>query len=553
MDLAPGFSYNLGMANYFFCTVLFLGSLRAFASTPAIVGPDGARVELTPAIAAPGSLATLRYTRPNEHEARQVYAHFGFNGWNSVLAGDGAGKAADMDNWDYFVHRAMTWNASAHAYELDVRIPEDGRSLHVVFCWDACANGNEWDNNAGNDYGWPLAFPYIGPVLTWNEKTKPESGVVIQFESQWQESAWIEVRAASSAPSGAYQKYVSDNGPQHRFILTDLRPATEYEYRAGSASGAESPLYRFRTAPSPDKGAAVRFVAFGDAQDHGDGLRFREIAEAIVRDQPDIDFVLSTGDLPWNDKPGHWWTFFDKAKALLASKVFMPVLGNHDTPTVNSNPDHSSFVRYFALPEVREDHAYYPFAIGNARFFGMNSERRKELEPGDVQYRWLEEHLRPDPRWTFVYWHVPPYNTGERHYREQDQMRGITKLFDGVVDWELSGHEHLGQRFRPLRYGGADPIGMNTYGIGPNDGVGYAVLPGSGAVPATALIPAHEQNALRRHLAFPVIGDVSVAAPAFSGYARFDIVLDQLEFRIFSVGIHGSEAVDRIQYQRGEP
>lgn len=536
----------------FLALTLGLAPLAARAEVRIDAAPQA--LTLTPAKPVPGDTVTLHYVNADTR-GQDAYAHFGFNGWNLALAGADAGrKGAAGENVDHFFHKKMRYDAARGRYELSFVLPAGAKAMHFAFCWAECQVG-QWDNRRERDYGWPVAFPYIGPYLTWNEETKPHEGAVIQLEHQLDEA----VTLTYWREGGSRQTKVVTTGPMRRFVLTGLLPDTQYKYKLTTPAGFTSAEYAFTTFPAAP--GSVSFLLFGDAQDDGETGRFREVATAMDRDQPDTRLILATGDMPWNDMPGHWWYFFDRAKDLFARRVLMPVLGNHDTPGNDSHDNHSSFVYYFALPGIAEDHAFYRFDVGPAAFLGMNSERRREFSPGERQYEWLKARLSErhaeaqraqrageGALWTFVYWHHPPYNAGARHWTQQFETRPLTRLFDGLVDWGFSGHEHFGQRFKPLRWGGERPRVMGTYGTAADQGVGYAVVPGGGAIPAGTLLDRDDAYGIRGQLAFPAAG--TPMEEPWGGYARIDLAGGVMDYRTFKVapGQLRSVVMDRVRY-----
>ncbi len=491
-----------------------------------------ASMAVQPATVRPGSSVKIVYKNEN-FAGHRVRAHFGFNGWH-------LGDSQDL---------AM--RETGEGFVLEAAVPEGARALHVAFCKDSC-DPSDWDNRSGRDYAWPVIFPYIGPILTWNERTRPESGVVISFETGSAMSAAVEINEAGKPP----RRVASSDGDTHRVELTDLKPATTYEYRIVSDNGLASDRFRFKTARPPASIDRVRFVVFGDAQDDGVNGRFAALAREMASRETDADFILSTGDLPANDKPGDWWTFFDKGRPLLSSKVLMPAIGNHETPTVDSNPDHRSFARYFALPAITEERPFYRFTFGPAEFFGMNSERPAELARGGVQYEWLKAKLavRDAMPWRFAYWHIPPFNAGTRHYQQQGTSRALSGLFDGRLDWQFGGHEHLYQRMKPLRDAERRPRPVERYGRNGVDGVGFVVVPASGTAGSTGLVTDEDHAHYRDRLAFPIVAPSDHRVDSWIGYLRVEINGPRFQMEAVRVPASGGESqvVDRVDYAKGD-
>jgi hypothetical protein len=449
---------------------------------------------------------------PSLAHAQTATLHYGFNGWNVKLPG--GGQDVQMNDLNYFKEVPLTRDA-AGAFRAKLAIPPEARALHFAVCRDECGSG-QWDNNGGADYAWPLTYPYVGPLLTFGEGLAPDQGLVISFLDTTDAPGWVTVDGRTLRDAG---------GERHSFTVSGLKPDTVYSYQVG-AGERRSATYTFRTAKAQKDLAQVRFAAFSDAQDDGETGHFAATVQELLAHHDDLDFLVVAGDMTWNDHPGEWWTYFDIARPLLAHKVVMPAIGNHDTPTVDSNPDHTSFPRFYAaLPQhARGD--FYRFDFANARFFALDSESMLDFAaPGGKQFQWLSGELRRDkPEWTFTFWHIPPFNAGARHWQQQFDERALARTFPGAVDWDISGHEHLAQRFAPIAFDGAAPYRAATYA----GGTGFIVLPAAGAPPETALVAKPE---LRGLLAFPDrAGD---EAAAFNGFERIDIDGNAVRLRLF--------------------
>jgi hypothetical protein len=515
----------------------------------AAVGISEFRVE--PKRIQPGDLVKAVY---QNHDLRNkpVYIHFGANGWNLPIPG--ASSEIDQGNLNYYVRARMVEVNGTGQFEYEFRVPTNARALHFAFCWDDCSNG-DWDNNSGQDFAWQITFPYIGPVLTWNESTNPESGVVITFENAWRAGAWIEYGESETRTA----RLRSSPGLQHRFVLAGLKGGKTYRYRVGTDDGFTSQYFQFRTIPARTNN--VTFLVFGDAQDNGENGQFANVAQVMASQRRDAQFVISTGDLPWNDKPGDWWSFFDKGRDLFANLVVMPAVGNHDTPTVGSSPDHRTFLHYFSLPGTNPNKAHYEFNVGPARFLALNSERPEEFSPGGAQYRWLEEKLAPNglqsqsaaSAWTFAFWHIPPFNAGSRHFGQQFDKRQLAGLFDEKVDWVFGGHEHMYQRMLPLRGAAANPQTVAMYGTGSGDGVGYLIVPSAGVSSATELVPIQAHPELRSLLAFPEVPPEVTRVDPSVGFARVEVTDNSILFTVLSVGegsMMSPRQLDSVSYTK---
>ena len=476
-------------------------------------------VRVSPPDALPGQSVTLVYSGLLD-DREQLVAHYGFNGWN--LAADGLQSQVDGYDTAWFAEVDMV--AAGDGFEVTLDLPEEARALHVAF---TDPDAGEWDNNGGLDYHWAFGGPYAGPWLTWNEVAGPASGVVVNWQSS--EACLGVVEYGDTEELGSWVAGdVMDT--VHHLVIPDLEPDTAYFYRVRGSSGVLDAVRSFRTAPA--ESAGLRFVALGDMQDEGESQRWSEVADAVLSEQGDAAFLLVTGDMPADDEPGHWWTFFDKGRELLAGRVMMPAVGNHDTPSVNTDEDTSSFLRYFELPG---DEAWYAFDYGDVRFVALSSEN-ETFGAGQQQYVFVQEALEGADGPVFAAWHRPPYNAGSRHGAEQSDTRPVTALFDGAVDWVLCGHEHFYQRMVPIRFDTqAAPSGQ--YGRAGEDGVGYLVVPPAGNDPSGNLFDAGSVFAdARPLLAWPEVGEEDGTAPSEIGFVVIEVTPDGIAVETYAMG-----------------
>jgi hypothetical protein len=136
--------------------------------------------------------------------------------------------------------------------------------------------------------------------------------------------------------------------------------------------------------------------------------------------------------------------------------------------------------------------------------------------------------------WVFVGYHHPSYDAGIRFANEQLDYRAITELFDGNVDLVFTGHEHLYQRFSPLQFSASL---AHSYGAGPEDGVGYIVVPPAGNESSNEIVFSQGVGSESRDLlAFPELSEVDNIAFSEQGYIRVDLSPKRLQMSAFGVG-----------------
>ena len=507
-------------------------------------------IYVTPLTLVPGGTATVHYFGELAQED-DLTMHYGFNGWNEVTG------IADMieveDHGDSAFYKRAEMTPVLDGFEVTVDLPTDGRAMHFVFFTLDHKLVETWDNNDHLDYHQSIVFPYIGPYLTWNDATHPADGAVISYVTSVPCKGTVEYGAT---PSLGNTLVGDDVTLTHHFELTGLTEDAEVHYRVHDSAGHVSDIHTFRTAPAST--TTFTFASLSDMQDTGEHNRWADTV-AELQNHADVAFVVIPGDLTAGDNPGAWWTFFDRARGYFPGIVIMPVPGNHDTPTGGHNPDTTRFTDYFDLPASPGLASVYRFDYGSAAFLGLNSEELPQFAIGADQYLWMEDALLDivtagDRAWVFALWHVPPYNAGLRHNEDQGSVRDMTGLFDGVVDWVLSGHEHLYQRTHPLQFNG-DIAPSGLYGLGPGDGVGYLVMPPAGQNPGIEIYPADHPDADRRdRLAYPPVAEGEMVVDSQNGFVVVEIDAAALTLETWGYGSHTepetAAVVDTISYTK---
>jgi len=228
-------------------------------------------------------------------------------------------------------------------------------------------------------------------------------------------------------------------GTMHQVTLKNLTPNTSYFYRVTS-DGETTPTYEFKTAPTPD--VPFRFVSYGDSRSGYD--THRAIVAAL--ESENLDVYMNSGDLVGSGEDlSCWQEHFSIERDLMASKMLMPVIGNHET----NGLDVSEYKHYFMLPPngqgVQEEHYYYS-DWGNTRFIVVDCETAT-LSMKTPQYDWLVDVLQdawdnPYILHVFLGVHAGPYTakpdrTGNAQLRAMDGLLvryGVTAV--------LSGHDH---------------------------------------------------------------------------------------------------------------
>jgi acid phosphatase type 7 len=236
--------------------------------------------------------------------------------------------------------------------------------------------------------------------------------------------------AAAEVLDGA----ASANAREYETSVEGLEPDQIYCYSLMAGETAITGSTGFRTAPAPDSGTPVSFVAFGDSGS-GNSDQF-----AILDQLQTVPFrlMIHTGDIAYESGTlGEFEdNFFAVYAPLLRSFAMFPSIGNHD--------DSSMFRRVFDVPRSG-DHNWYSFDYGDVHFVALDTN-----DFGSEQESWLRQDLaQSDREWTVVYGHHPPYSSGE-HGSSTDLRAKLEAIFQEYpVDLVLSGHDHDYERMEP--------------------------------------------------------------------------------------------------------
>ena len=199
--------------------------------------------------------------------------------------------------------------------------------------------------------------------------------------------------------------------------------------------------------------ATARFAIIGDFGDVN--AQAADVAELVHAKDP--DFIITVGD---NNYPrGEEGTIdgnvgryyhdyihpyggkFGKGSPTGKNRFF-PTLGNHDYDSADGRP----YFDYFALPG---NERYYTFRRGPVQFFALDSDARADglgyvdehtSTAKSKQGVWLKEKLAAsDAPYKIVYFHHPPYSSGDRH-SSSGWMQWPFRSWGATA--VLAGHDH---------------------------------------------------------------------------------------------------------------
>jgi 3',5'-cyclic AMP phosphodiesterase CpdA len=160
-----------------------------------------------------------------------------------------------------------------------------------------------------------------------------------------------------------------------------------------------------------------------------------------------FDFMIHTGDIAYEsgtraeleDK------FFKPYTDFLKYFPVFPASGNHEYA---SGEDAAPFREAFVLPEnggPDGTERWYSFDWGNVHFVALDTERT-----GPVQAAWLDADLTANQLpWTIVYWHRPPFSSGEHGNDGASRTHFVPIMEKHHVPLVFNGHDHDYERTTP--------------------------------------------------------------------------------------------------------
>lgn len=333
----------------------------------------------------------------------------------------------------------------------------------------------------------PTADPATGRSITWRTAAEVEQAT-IEYRPAGASAAATVLPATTS---DAVTRTASDSsGTQswsirsHRVTLSGLSPATEYEFRVGDGAESWSPWRAFTTASAAAD--PFTFLYVGDAQND-----LRAYWGAAVRSAmstvPEAEMMLHAGDLINNgDNDVEWAEWFDAAPDDFATKLQLPVAGNHELKTADgliSGIWRDSFTVPGNGPQPNpaadactlayERHiasnlagVVYYFDYQGVRFVTLTGTWSNAVltPPSDqlaaagcdsaasanailvwlnLQSRWLDQVLTENPhQWSVVSMHEPLYSVslGRDNSFLRDEFGPVFEKHN--VDLVLQGHDH---------------------------------------------------------------------------------------------------------------
>ena len=232
---------------------------------------------------------------------------------------------------------------------------------------------------------------------------------------------------------------------KHLFIMNDLKPDTQYNYRINNGQAA------YFSTPSID--GKLRFAIASDAH-FGSANSRNDLTQSMLSKiaDPDngFDMFFFIGDLvEYGFNDNEWEEAFDSFNTNTSIIPTRYAAGNHDTLFSGLN----NYLNYCAPQELdsnAESRLWHRIDIGNTHILVLDVEWSAETYT-KAQAEWLEEQLKDIPRddWTIVlshgfYYASGIYSQGWNWYDNEETINSITPLFNEYkVDLVCSGHMHI--------------------------------------------------------------------------------------------------------------
>jgi len=229
----------------------------------------------------------------------------------------------------------------------------------------------------------------------------------------------------------------------HLVKLDGLTPQTRYYYRVITTADTTECI-TFWTA-KPATTSQVNFFVISDSSPYagfGSSVEQRQIAEQIQK--VDYDFGLHAGDINQHRGEEYDLVFYQPYKDIVKHTPIFTCIGNHD----NAYDYAQTYLNSFYLPHNNPDSTerYYSFNYGHVHCISLDT--NLPYSPGSPMYEWLVQDLssimRQETKWTFVFFHHPPWSEGWPGYPGEANVRTyLVPLFEKYrVDMVFNGHTH---------------------------------------------------------------------------------------------------------------
>ena len=297
-----------------------------------------------------------------------------------------------------------------------------------------------------------LDGPYIQCVTT--------NSVIVR----WRTTSYRPIRCTFEYRLGVdkqwRQLYSDSSTDGHQLTITNLIPGSRYLYRISTPCRriAAGPGVAFQTAPLLSSYRSIRTWVLGDS---GTGNQHAyAVREGALRcckgKAPDIILMLGDNAYEKGSRFDHHRGLFLPYREQLWSALLCPALGNHDTITRATEPEHFLFEEIFSVyPRVEVENTFavrrrtfYSFNWSNIHFVCLDS-NAASISNQLAVISWLKQDLQgsKDQDWLIAYWHHSPYSFGHHDSDEEQESTVMRTTFLPLLeeygaDLILTGHNH---------------------------------------------------------------------------------------------------------------
>jgi hypothetical protein len=277
----------------------------------------------------------------------------------------------------------------------------------------------------------------------------------------------------SSTPAVAT---VSSTGLVRGMAAGDATVTATSEGQSGSAAV---------TITEPPPGSSVTLLAAGDiayCSQTGD-----EQTAALLDDMPGT--ILALGDMAYED--GTLTEFnncYEPSWGRHKART-QPAPGNHEYHTSNAK----GYFDYFGAAAGELGKGYYSFDLGDWHIIALNY--YVSMSSTSPQITWLKADLAANTKnCTLAFWHRPRFSSGH-HGSSTSPNAFVQPLYDAGADVVLVSHDHIYERFAPMRPDGT---------LDAARGIRHFTV-GTGGAPLTAIGSAVANSEVRNNTAHGIL------------------------------------------------
>ena len=233
----------------------------------------------------------------------------------------------------------------------------------------------------------------------------------------------------------------------HNASTTELTPATKYFYRVGCPDKEAWSAWGYFVTDDGDDVFSFIHITDSQASSEEEYLNFALTLNKAFSENPDIEFILSTGDQVELFGQYYWNKFFESIGDILRTTTFAAVNGNHEMRN-------ESMLFNFYTPTHGEKYTY-AYEYGDCLFMVIDT-NIMSADPTlyDPQLEFFAEVMEnSDKKWRILAGHKSAYSTGT-HADDFDILcfkEAITPFAaEHSIDLVLGGHDHLYCRSYPI-------------------------------------------------------------------------------------------------------